>query len=264
MRNLWDTQQYVGLLIRAALRMAVADRTWFVTMSLFMFLQNMLMFSIWAIYFSRFSSLGGWHLEDLANLYGIAAFAFGMAFFLCGGALDVGRSIVGGELDIYLGRPRHPLPGLIFRESRVAGFGDIMTAPIIWSLFGHHGPGDLLVLTFLGLCSAMVILATALAFNCLPFFASESSRLSDQLLESFTIISSQPQNGFPLIVKVILMTLVPAGFVAYLPVEAFRTTNLGEMALLAGAALLYMALAVAFFNMGLRRYASGNRMLEVR
>jgi ABC-2 type transport system permease protein len=152
----------------------------------------------------------------------------------------------------------------MFRECRIAGLGDIISAPVIWVAFGHQGLGGILVLVFLGFLSSLVILSTALVINCLPFYSSPSSRLTDQLLESFIIISTYPQNGFPIMVKVILLTVVPAGFVAFLPVEAFRTMDLAMMAALAAAALGYGIVAVTVFNMGLRRYASGNRMLEVR
>ncbi|MGA2551370.1 MAG: ABC-2 family transporter protein [Burkholderiaceae bacterium] len=264
MKRIRETMQYIVLLNGAALRMALSDRRALFALSFFMLLQNLVMFMVWIIYFANFSSLKGWHLEDLATLYGIAAFSFGTAFFLCGGTLDMGRAIVDGELDIYLGRPRHPLPGLMFRESRISGLGDIATAPIVWVVFGHQGPAGVLVLVLLGLLSSLIILATALAINCLPFFSSQSSRLSDQLLESFIIISTYPHNGFPVIIKILLLTLVPAGFVAFLPVEAFRTLDPLEIAALAGAALIYLLLAITVFNLGMKRYASGNRMLEVR
>lgn len=263
-KTIKETLQYILLLLPASLRMAIGDKRAFATLATFMFLQNLIMFMIWVIYFANFSSLKGWHLEDLATLYGLAAFAFGSAFLFCGGTLDMGRAIVDGDLDIYLGRPRHPLPGLMFRESRAAGLGDILTAPVIWIAFGHQDAGGLAVLFMLGLFSSLIILATAMVINSLPFFNDQGSRLTDQLLESFIIISTYPHNGFPLAVKIVLMTLVPAGFVAFLPVEAFRTANMSEMALLAVAALAYMTFAVAFFNRGLRRYTSGNRMLEVR
>lgn len=255
---------YIAILVPAALKAAVQNKTAFWSLSFFMFVQNIIMFMIWVIYFSNFSNLRGWELSDLATLYGLAAFSFGLAFLLCGGALDLGRSIVEGELDIYLGRPRHPLIGLLFRESRAAGLGDMLTAPVLWIWFGSYSPLELGVLVILGLFSAMIILATALVINCLPFFAAQGSRMTDQLLESFIIISTYPHNGFGMAVKILLLTVVPAGFVAYLPIEAIRNFDLGQMAMLGGAAIFYMSMAVIIFNRGLRRYTSGNKMLEVR
>ncbi|MCB1557172.1 MAG: ABC-2 family transporter protein [Alphaproteobacteria bacterium] len=255
---------YIVLLVPAALRAATENRAAFWSLSFFMFLQNIIMFMIWVIYFDNFSNLRGWELADLATLYGLAAFAFGLAFLLCGGALDLGRSIVEGELDVHLGRPRHPLIGLLFRESRAAGVGDMITAPVIWLWFANYSPLELGILVLLGLFSALIILATALVINCLPFFAAQGSRMTDQLLESFIIISTYPHNGFGVGVKILLLTIIPAGFVAYLPIEAIRNFDIPQMALLGVAAVFYMSMAVIIFNRGLRRYTSGNKMLEVR
>ncbi|MEJ2680828.1 MAG: ABC-2 family transporter protein [Gammaproteobacteria bacterium] len=252
------------LLIPVALKTALQNKTAFWSLSFFMLFQNIIMFLIWVIYFNNFSSILGWQLSDLAALFGLVSFSFGLAFLLCGGALDLGRAIVEGELDIHLGRPRHPLIGLLFKESRAAGLGDVLTAPILWLWFGNYSALELLTLTILGLFTAIIFLATTIAINCLPFLATSSSRISDQLLDSFIIVAIYPHNGFPLSIKILFLTLIPAGFIAYLPVEAIRNFNLAQMALIGGAALFYMSLAVAIFNVGLRRYTSGSHTLIVR
>ncbi len=255
---------YASFLIPASLKAATQNKAAFLSLSIFMFIQNIMFFMVWVIYFSNFSSLRGWELADVATMYGLAAFSFGLAFLLCGGALDLGRSIVDGELDIYLGRPRHPLMGIMFRESRVAGLGDIITAPVLWIYFGHYTPVELWVLVMLGIFSGMIILATALAINSLPFFAGQGNRVTDQLIESFICISTYPHNGFGMTVRIILLTVIPAGFVAYLPIEAIRNFDVPKMIIIGCAAVFYMFLATVIFNRGLRNYTSGNKMLEVR
>ena len=42
-----------------------------------MFANNLILFLLWVIYFTDFSSLRGWGLQDLALLLGIVAWAFG-------------------------------------------------------------------------------------------------------------------------------------------------------------------------------------------
>lgn len=263
-QNIKRNIRYASILIPASLKAATQNKAAFLSLSIFMFIQNIMFFMVWVIYFSNFSSLRGWELADVATMYGLAAFSFGLAFLLCGGALDLGRSIVDGELDIYLGRPRHPLMGILFRESRVAGLGDIVTGPLLWIYFGHYTPIELGVLVMLGVFSGMIILATALAINSLPFFAGQGNRVTDQLIESFICISTYPHNGFGMAVRIILLSVIPAGFVAYLPIEAIRDFDISKMIIIGCAAVFYMSLATIVFNRGLRNYTSGNKMLEVR
>src|SRR5713101_8859288 len=106
-----------------------------------MFGNNMIFFLVWVIYFANFSNLRGWRLEDLALLIGVVAWAFGLTVFLTGGVRDVAQTIVDGGLDIYLGRPRHPLPSLLMSRSLPSGMGDMASAFVFWLWLGHSGLG---------------------------------------------------------------------------------------------------------------------------
>ena len=50
-----------------------------------MFGNNLVFFLIWVIFFDRFSTLGGWGRPDIALMFGIVAWPFGLAVFLAGG-----------------------------------------------------------------------------------------------------------------------------------------------------------------------------------
>ncbi len=53
--------------------------------------------------------------------------------------------------------------------------------------------------------------------------------------------------------------MLPAGFVAYLPVRVIRDASLADTALLCGGAAGFLTLAISIFRRGLRRYSSGSR-----
>jgi ABC-type uncharacterized transport system permease subunit len=56
----------------------------------------------------------------------------------------------------------------------------------------------------------------------------------------------------------------PTAFVALVPVEAVREADPLKLLALLAASLIYGGLAVLIFERGLRRYASGNRIQELR
>ena len=64
--------------------------------------------------------------------------------------------------------------------------------------------------------------------------------------------------------RIVLFTVLPAAFAAVAPAEVVRHPGVGGMLPMLAAALVYSALAVAIFDRGLRRYRSGNRLLELR
>ncbi len=61
-----------------------------------------------------------------------------------------------------------------------------------------------------------------------------------------------------------LLTVFPAALIGFLPAEAVRAHSSLLVAAVIGAAILYAGIALSVFNLGLRRYASGNRMVELR
>ena len=58
----------------------------------------------------------------------------------------------------------------------------------------------------------------------------------------------------------LLFTLVPAGFVTYLPAEAIRDLSPAAAAMAVAGSLVFLALSAAVFYHGLSRYESGNLM----
>ena len=62
----------------------------------------------------------------------------------------------------------------------------------------------------------------------------------------------------------LLYTVLPAAFVAFVPVEILRSFSLGKAVAVVAAAAVFPAIAAGVFRLGLRRYASGNRALDGR
>ncbi|HET6522206.1 MAG TPA: ABC-2 family transporter protein, partial [Geminicoccaceae bacterium] len=86
----------------------------------------------------------------------------------------------------------------------------------------------------------------------------------EEVFQMFLMVAFYPQHPFGFTVRVVLFTLFPTAFVTLLPVEAVRVASAPMALAVLAAAAFYAALAVAVFDRGLRRYASGNRLLELR
>jgi ABC-2 type transport system permease protein len=229
-----------------------------------MFGNNLIFFVIWRIYFGNFSSLRGWRLEDLALLIGMCAWAFGLTVVLFGGVRAMAQVIVDGGLDVHLGRPRHPLPSLLMSRSLPSGIGDLASALVFWLVFGGRGLAELPLLVLVATAAGIVLAATAVVIQCLVFWLPGAVTFCEELFNLFLMVAFYPQHPFSFTVRVILFTLVPAGFVSFLPVEAIRSADPLDVLAVIGAAGVYATLAALIFQRGLRRYASGNRVLDFR
>jgi len=83
--------------------------------------------------------------------------------------------------------------------------------------------------------------------------------VSRQLWELLITFSLYPEPLFGGMLRLALFTILPAGFVGYLPARIVHAPHALDVALLTIGAGVYLSLAVLIFDLGLRRYASGNR-----
>lgn len=72
------------------------------------------------------------------------------------------------------------------------------------------------------------------------------------------VVSNYPVDVFGGRARLLLYTVVPAGFVATVPARLIDDFDLARAAAMCALAAVFAAAAVAVFNLGLRRYASGS------
>lgn len=232
--------------------------------ALMMFANNLIFFLVWIIYFGNFSNLGGWRLDDVALLVGLVSWSFGLTGFLVAGMRDIANTIVDGRLDVHLGQPCHPLPTLLLSRSIPAGLGDLVSAFVFWLWFAGRTPQELPLIILVGTAAAVVVAATTAIFHCLVFWFPSALALCEELFNTLLMIVYYPQHPFSFVVRIALFAVFPAGLIGFLPAETVRNPDLLKVFAMVAAAGVYSALAVVIFNRGLRRYASGNSMLERR
>jgi ABC-2 type transport system permease protein len=95
----------------------------------------------------------------------------------------------------------------------------------------------------------------------LSFWLGNAEGLAGQFFNALLSFSTYPTVIFNGAVKFALFTVIPAGFIAYLPVQLLREFSLP---LLGGLLLFTIGMTAAgwlVFRAGLRRYESGNLVL---
>ena len=258
------TTRYIASLLRLTLDALLARPAITLGAAGFMFANNLVFFVTWAIYFANFSALRGWLLQDVALLVGLVVWAYGIAVVFAGGIRTMARTIVDGGLDVHLGRPRHPLPSLLFGRPVPSGLGDMASALPFWLWLGGRSVGELPLLILVA-TSAAIILGSAVAImQCLVFWWPRALGFCEHLYEMFVMVTYYPQHAYGFGARVLLLTVFPAALIGFLPAEAVRAHSALLVVAVIGAAVVYAALALLVFNLGLRRYASGNRFAELR
>ncbi len=242
------------------LRSSLALRGAFWLQAGFMVLNNLAFFATWWLLFERFPQIGGWRIGDLLTLFGVVATGFGGSMVLAGGWRELARGIRDGELDSCLVQPKPVLLHLVGSRTVASGWGDLATGLGMLLVSGALEPAKLPATGVAVLASASVFTANGILVQSLAFWIDGMDALARQISEFTLTFSLYPRPLFSGGISFLLYTVLPAGFVGFVPAELVRAPSLALGAAALGAALFWVGLAGFVFQRGLARYASGNRI----
>ena len=235
-----------------------ALRTAFWLQAGLMALNNLMFFCFWWVLFNRFESIRGWAVGDVALLFGVAATGYGLCSVLTGGVHDLSRQIDDGELDVLLTQPKSVMLQALASRTRPDGFGDIVSGLVLVAISGAIDLRTIWLVPLAVLAAGVALTASWTLMHSLAFWFGKNQTI--RMLGDMTLtFSVYPPMLFGPTMKIVLFTIIPAGFVSYLPVALLREPSITTFAAALGGAALYATLAVWIFGRGLRRYASGNR-----
>jgi ABC-2 type transport system permease protein len=254
-----DNLSFTRALVATNVKATLALRGAFVVQVVFMALNNFTFFVFWWALMGRVTTLRGWRLGDIQMLFGMVAAAFGLTVTVAGGVRHLGRFIENGDLDTLLTRPKSVLVQALGLRSQPSGFGDLISGLIFITWSGQVAWRTVPYVFVVIVASAIVLLSCGIAFFSLGFWLGRVETVATQLWELLVTFSLYPEPLFGGTLRLVLFTVLPAGFIGYLPLRILRAPSLGSVAILLTVATLYLCLAVVIFDRGLRRYASGSR-----
>ncbi len=257
-RKFWA---FVGAYLRANLAMALEYRASFFSQVFGMFINDILWVAFWVLYFTQFPVLRGWTLEDVLVLWSSLTLSMGLVLALAANAVRLPQLVVLGQLDYYLALPKDVLVHLLISQIRPVNFGDVLFGPVLLVAMVDLTWSRVAVFLAATLLGALVALGFFLLIGSLVFFLGNSTALSGQLFNALLHFSSYPTTIFDNAVKLLLFTVLPAGFVTTMPVELVREFHWMGFVQLLAAACVFLGLGVMAFRLGLRRYESGNLMI---
>lgn len=243
--NLRAQLEYRGAFLSQVLAMALNDGVWV---------------SFWVLFFTRFPVLRGWNIDDVITVWAIAAAGFGLAHAIFGNSLQLAAIIAQGQLDAWMLYPRALLPHLLLGRMSATAWGDAIFGYAVYLAFVRPDFAHFLLFAALSLSVGMVFVGFSVLSGSLSFYMGNSAGLTEQWHFAMITFSTYPAILFEGSVKILLFTLIPAGFITYLPIEALRELSLADAALAVAGSFGVLAAGVGVFYHGLRRYESGNLM----
>lgn len=245
--------------IKISIQSTVSLRESFLLQSFFMLLSNLVFFSFWWIYFSNFNSIKGWTLSDIACLYGIVNGAYGIFSVFLGGSRYLARMVFEGDLDMLIVKPKNLLLQIMGSKSASSGWGDIVSSAVFLAFSGYITMMNLPFLVLFTLTACIVIASFSIMMGSLAFWIGDSHAISKQIFEFLLTFSNYPKSIYAGAIKVFLLTVVPSGFIGFVPIETIKNQSLSGVFYILGFTLVYAYCASKIFYCGLRKYSSGNK-----
>lgn len=247
---------YVGINFRTALEY----RGSFWSRIFSMLVNDCMWLWYWAIYFTRFPVVQGWQRDDVMALWAFVGVFFGLQATIAGGATGLAASIRQGNMDFYLALPKNVLLHALVSKMDITAIGDIAFGLAVYAVFCQVSLGGLCLLLIASVAAAMLFTGFQVIMASLTFFIGNSEGLASQAWNAFIHFSTYPSGIFRGFTKMLLFTLLPAGFINAVPVRVIRNFDPHYFALLLAAGIGFFALGWVVFFAGLRRYESGNLM----
>jgi ABC-2 type transport system permease protein len=235
----------------------------FLSQILAMFINDTVWVIFWGVFFTRFPVLRGWNIADVITVWAIAAAGFGLAHAIFGNSLHLASIIAQGQLDVWMLYPRPLLYHLLLGRMSATAWGDALFGYTVYLVFVRPDLTHLALFIALSLSVAILFVGFSVLSGSLSFYLGNSAGLTEQWRFAMITFSTYPAILFEGAVKLLLYTLIPAGFVTYLPIRALRDLSLLHAALTVAGSLGVLAVGIAVFYYGLRRYESGN-LMEMR
>jgi ABC-2 type transport system permease protein len=251
--------RFIKSLFLTNLKAAIALRGAFVIQVTFMILNNLTYFVFWWMLFDRVPNLRGWCLSEVQLLFGISASGFGLVAGFAGGVRHLGRFIDEGALDPLIAQPKPTLLYALGMRSHPHGFGDLLSGLGFLVLSGYLTWGTAPLVLLAIAASSLTYVASGIVFFSLAFWLRRTESLARQLWDLLITFSLYPEPLFGGVLRLLLYTVLPAGFISFLPVRVVQEARVVDVLSLCAGVSAYLVFAVWFFRRGMMRYSSGSR-----
>ncbi len=257
-RHLKIAMQY----FKVNLASAMEYRSSFLMQAFGMAISNATFVFFWWVAFSQVGGrIGGYEFKDVMFIWSLTSSAFGLSHVLFANASQLTQLIVTGELDTFLLQPCNLLLNVCCARTSLAAYGDLLYGVVLLAIT-QGGSGQAWLFFALGVpVGALLITAIGVMAHTLTFYFGDASIVGNMSLEFVINFCIYPAGIYHRIVQTLMYTLIPAAFIAHVPLKLAREYTIGWMIAWLAAAAGYCMLAVWFFYRGLKKYESGNLII---
>lgn len=234
----------------------------FLVQSIGMIINNSAFIFFWWILFSNVKSIGGYGFKDEMLLWALMSTSFGLSYVVFGNLGQLTKMIVGGELDSYLLQPKDTIINILCSKTVISAWGDTLYGIIMFFIIKGLDFKDFGLFILLCITGSILFSSVLVTVNSLSFFTGSVQGLAELITEFLISFSIYPEGIFSNGIKIILYTAIPTAFMVYVPSKIINNFSVYMLLEVLGVALLWIFIAYSMFYKGIKKYESGNLIVN--
>lgn len=255
-----QTLKYLCMCVSYNVKESVSNKKSFIIQTIAMFINNFVFIFFWQILFNnKGGSINGINIYDILYLWSIPTIGYGIAFFFFGGIDSLCKDIADGTLDIYLTKPKNSLISILTSRSILSAMGDLIFGIVCGIIAVQFNPLKVICLLVLGVIAGMLTVSILTSVRLLCFWLGDISNVTNRYTHSlFVTLTIYPEKMFPGIIKFIMYTLIPAAYVAHVPIKLMKEFSFISLGILILATIFFTTIMFVLYGKGLKKYESSN------
>ncbi len=248
----------LGLYFKYNLQSAMEYRASFISQALGMLLNDSFFIFFWWVIFQKVSSIGGYGFREVMLIWALAASTFGAVHIVFGNVSRLPGVIMNGGLDTFLLQPKDVYMSVQCSSMDLSAWGDLVFGFVLFFAIFGLDPLKLLLFILFTCAGGLLMGAVLAAAGTLTFFVGNSSTISRMVMEFILNFSLYPDSIYGREIKFIMYTLLPAGFIIFMPIRMLTAFSWYGLLILLMVDAVYVTASYLFFRKGLKKYESGN------
>lgn len=248
----------IWLYMKLNLSSAMEYRQAFLMQVFGMALNNSSFIFFWWLIYQRVGSIGGYEFHDVMFIWALSATAYGVGHIVFGNIVNLNEIILRGELDVYLVQPKDVYINVLASHSSISSWGDLLYGIILFLLSQAFNIWDFMLFIGFSIAGGVLVASFFAMAKSLAFFMGNASSLSNIMISFMMNFSLYPESIYPAFIRTLMYTIIPAGYLIFMPRNILNAFSLSSLGLLILADIAYALMAYWFFRWGLRKYESGN------
>ena len=249
--------KYIKNALKCNLKSIIEYKTSFILQTVFMFVNNGFYLIFWNVVFGISNNqTNGIEMKEIYYLWSIPTISYGIVYLLFGGIATISKNIITGGLDSYLTQPKNIFINVATSRCDFSACGDLLYG-LVLGIAVSSTIFDYISILGYSILAAIIHIATIVIIRSLAVFLGDIEEMAERYEHTFLInFSVYPQEIFGKVVKFILFTIVPAGYIAHLPVSLMMKFNLKSFIALILSTIIYAIIAIVMFKKARKNYES--------